>query len=70
MNDRISYNRFVFRLPGAAVTWESKMQKTIALSSTETEYLALGEATNEIVYFRNLLRNQPSYSVTSREHRI
>ena len=56
LDDRISYTGFVFKLADAAITWESKKQRTVALSSTEAEYLALGEATKEAVYLRNLLQ--------------
>ena len=33
--DRKSYTGFVFLLSGAAVTWESRKQRTVALSTTE-----------------------------------
>jgi hypothetical protein len=31
---------FVFMLGGAAVSWSSKKQTSVALSSTEVEYIA------------------------------
>ena len=42
-------------LGGAAISWKSKLQHTVALSSTEAEYLSLGTATGEALYLRNLL---------------
>ena len=45
MDDRISYTGFVFKLAAAAATWESKKQKTVALSSTEAEYMVLSDST-------------------------
>lgn len=53
--DRKSYTGFLFKLSGAAVAWESKKQKTVALSTTEAEYMALSEASKEAIYFKNSL---------------
>lgn len=40
---------------GGAITWRFKKQTTIALSSTEAEYVALSEAGREVCWLRNLL---------------
>lgn len=53
--DRRSYTGFVFMLSGGAVTWASSKQVTVALSSTEAEYMALAEAAKEGIYLKNLL---------------
>ena len=45
----------MFVLGNAAVSWKSKLQPTVALSSTEAEYMALGAAACEALYMRNLL---------------
>jgi len=42
-------------LGNAAVSWKSKLQHTVALSSTEAEYLALSAAVREALFLRNLL---------------
>lgn len=55
--DRKSYTGFVFLTGGAAVSWGSKKQPTVALSSTEVEYMALSDATKEALYMRRLLRD-------------
>jgi KUP system potassium uptake protein len=39
----------MFKLAGAAVSWVSRKQCTIAVSSTEAEYVAVAEATKEAV---------------------
>ncbi|CAB0010875.1 unnamed protein product, partial [Nesidiocoris tenuis] len=54
-SDRRSYSGFFFELGGAAITWEARKQRTVALSSVEAEYLALGEATKEAIYLRQFL---------------
>jgi hypothetical protein len=46
---------FVFMLGGAAVSWSSKKQTSVALSSTEAEYIAAAHATKEVIWLRRLL---------------
>lgn len=53
--DRRSYTGFTFILSGAAVTWESRKQRTVALSSTEAEYMAISDATKEAMYLKTFL---------------
>ena len=45
---------YVFVVGGGAITWRSKKQTMIALSSTEAEYIALSEAGREACWLRNL----------------
>ena len=42
-------------LNGGAVSWSSKRQDTISLSTTEAEYIALTHAAKEAIWFKNLL---------------
>ncbi|XP_036148378.1 secreted RxLR effector protein 161-like [Monomorium pharaonis] len=53
--DRKSYTGYTFIMSGASVSWESKKQRTVALSSTEAEYMALSDATKEALYVSKLL---------------
>jgi hypothetical protein len=46
---------FVFCMEDSPITWFSKKQPTVALSSTETEYKALSKAARETVWLRTLL---------------
>lgn len=54
--DRRSHSGFFFVMANAAITWESRKQRTTALSSTEAEYMSLTEATKEAIYLRGILR--------------
>ena len=53
-DDLKSTSGYVFLASGGAITWKSKKQTTIALSSTEAEYVALSEAAREACWLRNL----------------
>ena len=53
-DDLKSTSGYVFLASGGAITWKSKKQTTIALSSTEAEYIALSEAAREACWLRNL----------------
>ncbi|XP_041564471.1 secreted RxLR effector protein 161-like [Drosophila elegans] len=55
LSDRRSYSGQAFVLSGAAMSWEARKQRTVALSSTESEYLAMSEAVKESIYLRSLL---------------
>lgn len=54
-DDRKSYTGYVFILAGTTISYESKKQPTVALSSTEAEYMAISATTKEVIYLRNLL---------------
>jgi hypothetical protein len=54
--DRKSTTGMVVKLAGAPVYWKSAKQKTIALSSTEAEYMAASDACRQIAWLRNLFQ--------------
>lgn len=54
-SDRRSYTGYVFKLANAPVSWECKKQPTVALSSTEAEYMALTSAAKEAVFLQRLI---------------
>jgi hypothetical protein len=55
IDDRRSVTGYVFILGGGAVSWQSKKQPTVALSSVEAEYMAATQATREAMWWRKLL---------------
>lgn len=52
---RRSTTGYVFSLAGGAVSWRSRLQPTVALSSTEAEYRAITEAGQELIWLRNMM---------------
>ena len=55
VDDRHSTSGNVFLLAKGAVSWLSKKQATVALSTAEAEYVALSAATQEAIWLRRLL---------------
>src|ERR1700678_430574 len=53
---RRSQTGFFFIIAGAAFAWQSQAQKTVALSSTEAEYMALSDCSRQAVWIQSLLR--------------
>lgn len=54
-DDCKSYTGYCFVLSGSSISWESRKQCTVALSSTEAEYMALSDGTKEGIYLCKLL---------------
>lgn len=54
-NDRKSISANVFSIGSGAVSWSSKKQSVVALSSTEAEYVAATTAACQVVWLRKLL---------------
>jgi len=53
--NRRSQTGFFLKLAGGAISWTSRAQKTIALSSTEAEYMALSDCSRQVVWMHTLL---------------
>jgi hypothetical protein len=62
-DDRRSVSGLVLMMCGAPVVWRSTFQKTVALSSTEAEYMALSDCVKECVWLRRLLKGMGSEQV-------
>ncbi|KAH9178079.1 hypothetical protein AeNC1_017477, partial [Aphanomyces euteiches] len=52
---RHSTNGYCFMPNNGIVGWKSRKQRTVALSSTEAEYMGLSEASQEAVWMKRLL---------------
>ena len=55
LSDCSSTSGYVYNLGGGAISWSSKKQTSIALSSTEAEYIAGAHTTKEVIWLRRLL---------------
>ena len=55
IDDRHSICGYAFTLNGGAISWSSKKQSVVALSSTEAEYIAITHAAKEATWVRHLL---------------
>ena len=53
---RRSTSSFVFTLAGGAISWMSKLQETVDLSTTEDEYIAASHACKDAIWLKGLLR--------------
>lgn len=54
-DSRRSTTAYLFTLFGLALAWHSGLQKTVALSSCEAEYMAYTEAIKEQIYIRQII---------------
>ena len=52
---RKSTSGFIFLLGNGAISWGSKNQACVALSTTEAKYIALSQATREVVWLQKLM---------------
>ena len=53
---RRSMSGFILYVLGVPVSWQSKSQKSVSLSSSEVEYIALSEAVKEVMFVIQILR--------------
>ena len=55
LDDRKSTSGYVFQIGGGPVSWQSRKQSCVALSTSEAEYIALTSAAQEAIWLRQLL---------------
>ena len=56
LDDRRSMTDYVFTLGGGPICWKSTLQSTVALSTTEAEYMAAAEAAKEALWVKGLVK--------------
>jgi len=54
--NRRSTTGYCFLFGRNIISWNSALQKTVALSSCEAEYMAMREAIKEVIYLTNMLK--------------
>lgn len=62
---RRSTTGYLFTFNNTAISWSSKLQKTVALSSYEAEYMALKETIKEYTWLKLLLNQLSSITTTT-----
>ena len=56
LNGRKSISGYLFTFAGGAVSWQSRLQKCVALSTIEAEYIAANEAGKEMLSLKQFLQ--------------
>ncbi|KAI3791603.1 hypothetical protein L2E82_05458 [Cichorium intybus] len=56
LDKRRSITGYAFTLNGCAISWKAQLQSTVALSSTEAEYMAITEAVKEDIWLKGMFR--------------
>ena len=57
LDRRRSLSGYIFTLGGSAISWRATLQSTVALSTTEAEYMAATEAVKEALWLKGLVRD-------------
>jgi hypothetical protein len=55
VDSRKSTSGYLMKFAGGAVSWQSRLQKCVALSTTEAEYIALTEGGKELLWMKKFL---------------
>ena len=53
--NRRSQSSYFIKMAKGLISWTSRAQKTVALSSTEAEYMALSDCSRQVVWMHTLL---------------
>ncbi|KAG8500107.1 hypothetical protein CXB51_003710 [Gossypium anomalum] len=56
LDKRRSTTGYVFTLAGGPISWKSTLQSTVALSTTEAEYMTITEAVKEAIWLQSMVK--------------
>ena len=56
VDNRKSTSGYLMTFSGGAVSWQSRLQKCVALSTTEAEYIAVAEACKEFLWMKRFMQ--------------
>ncbi|KAA0047571.1 Retrovirus-related Pol polyprotein from transposon TNT 1-94 [Cucumis melo var. makuwa] len=56
IDSRKSTSGYLMTFAGGAVSWQSRLQKCVALSTTEAEYIAAAEACKEMLWMKHFIQ--------------
>lgn len=70
VNTRRSTTGYTITVGGSTVCWRSRRQRSVALSTTEAEYMAMGDCAKHLLWFRRLmyiltLRDVPTTAINT-----
>ena len=51
-----STSRYVMTYEGGVVSWQSRLQKSVAFSTTEAEYMEVVEVGKEVIWMKDFIR--------------
>ncbi|KAM1848289.1 hypothetical protein ACFX14_012448 [Malus domestica] len=61
LDKRRSTTGYLFTMAKWPISWKSTLQSTVALSTTEAEYMAIAEAVKEAIWIHGLIKNLGIY---------
>ena len=67
VDSRRSHTGYIIMLNGGAVSWKSRRQDCVSLSTSEAEYVAASQCGQEVYYMREILRDF-GYAQTAPTH--
>ena len=56
LDERKSTSGYLFTFSGGAISWQSRLQKCVSLSTTEAEYVAATEAGKEMLWLKRFFQ--------------